>query len=65
MTFSAQKYLRLCWREGEGEEVDIVAIHVFFEIGLIRSLLGFYNHFMFFLSLRFIFLTFEFLTRYS
>ena len=44
MTFSAQKYLRLFWREGKGEEVDIVAIHVFFEIGLIRSLLGFYNH---------------------
>ena len=44
MTFSAQKYLRLCWREGKGEEVDIVAIHVFFEIGLIRSSLGFYNH---------------------
>ena len=44
MTFSAQKYLRLCWREGKGEEVDVVAIHVFFEIGLIRSLLGFYNN---------------------
>ena len=44
MTFSAPKYLRLCWREGKGEEVDIVAIHVFFEIGLIRSSLGFYNH---------------------
>ena len=44
MTFSAPKYLRLCWREGKREEVDIVAIHVFFEIGLVRSSLGFYNH---------------------
>ena len=46
MTFSAQKYLRLCWREGKGEEVDIVAIHVFFEIGLIRSSLGLIRSFI-------------------
>ena len=46
-------------RGGGGEEVDVVGIHIFFEIGLIRSLLGFYNHLcVFFLSLGFIYYSF-------
>ena len=44
--------IRLCWKEGEEEEVDVVGRHIFFEIALIRSVLGFYNHFYVFSFIR-------------
>ena len=39
-------------RGGGGEEVDVVGIHLIFEIVLIRSFLGFYNYFYVFSFIR-------------
>ena len=62
MTFSARKYLRLCWREGWG--VDVVVLSTFWNTHIFRdwqrSLLGYYSHFLCFSFSRiylFIFLT--------
>ena len=57
VTFSARKYLRLCWREGWGVDVVVLStfgIHIFFEIGKDH----YWDITMFFLSLRFIYLFF-------
>ena len=54
VTFSARKYLRLCWREGWGELTSLfkhLLEYTYFSRLVKRSLLGYYNHFYVFLDL--------------
>ena len=65
VTFSAQKYLRLCWREGWG--VDVVVLSTLWNTHIFRdwwrSSLGYYNHFYVFSFIR-IYLFFNLLNFY-
>ena len=59
VTFSAQKCLRLCWREGWGE-LTLLFKHLleytYFSRLVKRSLLGYYNHFYVFSGFIYLFL---------